>query len=98
MPSMRLDASVLWILATSSRAVSTSGSASMKSSWRPRHSWRRVIRATTSGVRSSLGRFMKSNSCIARMVYRAKIVFFCLKNEFSASKQRKMMQKAIEMR
>lgn len=32
---------------------------------------------------------MKSNSCIARMVYRAKIVFFCLKNEFSASKQRK---------
>lgn len=41
---------------------------------------------------------MKSNSCIARMVYRAKIVFFCLKNEFSASKQRKMMQKAIEMR
>lgn len=31
-----------------------------------------VSRATTSGVRSSLGRFMKSNSCIARIVYRAK--------------------------
>ena len=24
---------------------------------------------------------MKSNSCIARMVYRAKIVFFCLKTK-----------------
>ena len=31
-----------------------------------------VSRATTSGVRSSLGRFMKSNSCIVRIVYRAK--------------------------
>lgn len=48
------------------------GRGSMKSSWRPRHSWRRVSRATTSGVRSSFGRFMKSNSCIVRIVYRAK--------------------------